>query len=210
MTDKPTRGQGGGKWLAHRTVVGTGITSALGDFCYETTTVILPLPCRARYSSGRARHHGRHSRRGGGLHQDDLRLLRREAWPSQASGSDRLWPDALGQALIAIAAGWPLLLLGRIVSWFGEGLRGPLREAIVIQAVSRETRGRAFGFHRAADTVGVVLDALLGVDPGAARSSPPISRTSRSGKPGSTRKRASPSWSLAWRWRQRSRPVGDG
>ena len=28
-------------WL-NRTVVGAGVTSALGDFCYETTTVILP------------------------------------------------------------------------------------------------------------------------------------------------------------------------
>lgn len=33
-----TRSKG---WL-NRTVVGAGITSALGDFCYETTTVILP------------------------------------------------------------------------------------------------------------------------------------------------------------------------
>ncbi|WP_454731963.1 MULTISPECIES: hypothetical protein [Cupriavidus] len=29
------------RWL-NRTVAGTGLTSALGDFCYETTTVILP------------------------------------------------------------------------------------------------------------------------------------------------------------------------
>jgi hypothetical protein len=29
------------RWL-NRTVVGAGITSGLGDFCYETTTVILP------------------------------------------------------------------------------------------------------------------------------------------------------------------------
>ena len=28
-------------WL-NRTVAGAGVTSALGDFCYETTTVILP------------------------------------------------------------------------------------------------------------------------------------------------------------------------
>lgn len=69
----------------------------------------------------------------------------------------------LGQALIALAAGWPLILLGRIVSWFGKGLRGPLRDAIVIQAVSPQTRGRAFGFHRATDTVGAVLGPLLGV-----------------------------------------------
>lgn len=69
----------------------------------------------------------------------------------------------LGQILIALALGWPLILLGRMVSWFGKGLRGPLRDAIVIQAVSPETRGRAFGFHRAADTVGAVLGPLLGV-----------------------------------------------
>ena len=29
------------RWL-NRTLAGAGITSALGDFCYETTTVILP------------------------------------------------------------------------------------------------------------------------------------------------------------------------
>lgn len=29
------------RWL-NRTVAGAGLTSALGDFCYETTTVILP------------------------------------------------------------------------------------------------------------------------------------------------------------------------
>jgi len=69
----------------------------------------------------------------------------------------------LGQALIALAAGWPLILVGRIVSWFGKGLRGPLRDAIVIQAVSPSTRGRAFGFHRAMDTVGAIVGPLLGV-----------------------------------------------
>jgi MFS family permease len=56
-----------------------------------------------------------------------------------------------------------LLLLGCLVSWFGKGLRGPLRDAIVIQAVSPKTRGRAFGFHRATDTIGAVVGPLLGV-----------------------------------------------
>jgi MFS family permease len=53
--------------------------------------------------------------------------------------------------------------MGRVVSWFGKGLRGPLRDAIVIQSISPETRGRAFGFHRAMDTVGAVFGPLLGV-----------------------------------------------
>ncbi|HEY1217194.1 MAG TPA: MFS transporter [Bryobacteraceae bacterium] len=54
-------------------------------------------------------------------------------------------------------------MFGRVVSWFGRGLRGPLRDAIVIQAVTPETRGHALGFHRAADTVGAVVGPLVGV-----------------------------------------------
>jgi len=37
----------------------------------------------------------------------------------------------VGQGLIAASTGWPLILVGRLVSWFGKGLRGPLRDAIV-------------------------------------------------------------------------------
>lgn len=69
----------------------------------------------------------------------------------------------VGQGLIAASTGWPLILVGRLVSWFGKGLRGPLRDAIVTQAISPDTRGRAFGFHRAMDTVGAVAGPLLGV-----------------------------------------------
>lgn len=150
-------------WL-NRTVAGAGITSALGDFCYETTTVILPgflavlgIPAAVL-----------------GLIEGIADAV--AAFTKMVSGyiADKLGHRKLlvlvgygltpvGQALIALAAGWPLLLLGRIVSWFGKGLRGPLRDAIVVQAVSPQTRGRAFGFHRAADTVGAVLGPLLGV-----------------------------------------------
>lgn len=151
------------RWL-NRTVAGAGITSALGDFCYETTTVILPgflavlgIPAAVL-----------------GLIEGIADAV--AAFTKMVSGyiADKLGHRKLlvlvgygltpvGQALIALAVGWPLLLLGRVVSWFGKGLRGPLRDAIVIQAVSPETRGRAFGFHRAADTIGAVLGPLLGV-----------------------------------------------
>ena len=151
------------RWL-NRTVAGAGITSALGDFCYETTTVILPgflavlgIPAAVL-----------------GLIEGIADAV--AAFTKMVSGyvADKLGHRKLlvlvgygltpvGQALIALAAAWPLLLLGRVVSWFGKGLRGPLRDAIVVQAVSPETRGRAFGFHRAADTVGAVIGPLLGV-----------------------------------------------
>ena len=150
-------------WL-NRTVAGAGITSALGDFCYETTTVILPgflavlgIPAAVfGIIEGTSDAVASFTKMVSGYIAD--KLGHRKLLVLVGYG---LTP--VGQVLIALAAGWPLLLLGRLVSWFGKGLRGPLRDAIVIQAVSPETRGRAFGFHRAADTIGAVLGPLLGV-----------------------------------------------
>ncbi len=148
----------------NRTVIGAGITSALGDFCYETTTVILPgflavlgIPAAVLgIIEGIADAVASFTKMVAGFiadklgHRKLLVLIGYSLTPA-------------GQILIALAVGWPLLLMGRAVSWFGKGLRGPLRDAIVIQSISRETRGRAFGFHRAMDTVGAVLGPLLGV-----------------------------------------------
>jgi Major Facilitator Superfamily len=149
------------RWL-NRTVVGAGITSALGDFCYETTTVILPgflavlgIPVAWLGTiEGIADAVAAFTKMVSGYIAD--KLGHRKLLVLAGYG---LTP--LGQVFLALALGWPLLLLGRIISWFGKGLRGPLRDAIVIQAVTPETRGRAFGFHRA--TIGAVVGPLLGV-----------------------------------------------
>jgi MFS family permease len=153
----------GRPWL-NRTVVGAGLTSALGDFCYETTTVILPgflavlgIPAAALgIIEGTADAVASFTKMGAGYISDKLGHRKLLVLVGYA-----LTP--LGQALIALAAGWPLILLGRLLSWFGKGLRGPLRDAIVAQAITSESRGRAFGFHRAMDTVGAVIGPLLGV-----------------------------------------------
>lgn len=150
-------------WL-NRTVAGVGLTSALGDFCYETTTVILPgflavlgIPAATLgLIEGAADALASFTKMVSGFIADKLGHRKALVLVGYA-----LTP--LGQALIALAAGWPLLLAGRLLSWFGKGLRGPLRDAIVIQAISPETRGRAFGFHRAMDTIGAVAGPLLGV-----------------------------------------------
>lgn len=150
-------------WL-NRTVAGAGLTSALGDFCYETTTVILPgflavlgVPAAALgIIEGIADAVASFTKMIAGYIVD--KFGHRKLLVLVGYG---LTP--LGQALIALAVGWPLILLGRIVSWFGKGLRGPLRDAIVVQSITPETRGRAFGFHRAMDTIGAVAGPLLGV-----------------------------------------------
>ena len=150
-------------WL-NGTVLGAGITSALGDFCYETTTVILPgflavlgIPAAVLgLIEGFADAVASFTKMIAGYIAD--RFGHRKALVMLGYA---LTP--LGQALIALAGGWPLIVLGRTVSWFGKGLRGPLRDAIIVQAITPETRGRAFGFHRAADTIGAVVGPLLGV-----------------------------------------------
>jgi len=151
------------RWL-NRNVAGAGITSALGDFCYETTTVILPgflavlgIPAAALgIIEGIADAVASFTKMVSGYIAD--KLGHRKLLVLVGYG---LTP--VGQVLIALAAGWPFILWGRVVSWFGKGLRGPLRDAIVTQSVTPETRGRAFGFHRATDTIGAVAGPLLGV-----------------------------------------------
>ena len=151
------------RWL-NRTVGGAGLTSALGDFSYETTTVMLPgflavlgIPAAALgLIEGTADAVSSLTKMIAGYVADKLGHRKALVLVGYA-----LTP--LGHAFIAVAAGWPLLLVGRLVSWFGKGLRGPLRDAIVAQSIAPETRGRAFGFHRAMDTVGAVGGPLLGV-----------------------------------------------
>ena len=140
---EPHAAGGPAPWL-NRTVTGAGIASALGDFCYETTTVILPgflavlgIPAVVLgVVEGIADAVASFTKMASGFIAD--RLGHRKRLVVLGYG---LTP--LGQACIAMAAGWPLLLLGRVVSWFGKGLRGPLRDAIVVQAVTPETLGRA-------------------------------------------------------------------
>lgn len=67
------------------------------------------------------------------------------------------------QVMYAFALGWPLVLVGRMIAWFGRGIRGPLRDAILSESIADRDRGKAFGFHRAADTLGAIVGPLMGV-----------------------------------------------
>jgi MFS family permease len=68
---------------------------------------------------------------------------------------------AVGKLLVAAAAVWPVVLAGRSVDRLGKGIRGAPRDALLVQDIPVEARGRAFGFHRAADTAGAVVGPLI-------------------------------------------------
>ncbi|MFA4874136.1 MAG: MFS transporter [bacterium] len=69
--------------------------------------------------------------------------------------------SAIAKPLMALAAGWPLVLFARVADRFGKGLRVSPRDALLADSISQEFRGRAFGWHRAMDTAGAVLGPLL-------------------------------------------------
>jgi MFS family permease len=70
---------------------------------------------------------------------------------------------AVGKILIAAATAWPVVLAGRGVDRLGKGIRGAPRDALLVAGVAPAARGRVFGLHRAADTLGAVVGPLLGL-----------------------------------------------
>jgi MFS family permease len=50
-----------------------------------------------------------------------------------------------------------------VVDRLGKGIRGAPRDALLVQDVAQDVRGRVFGFHRMADTLGAVVGPLIGL-----------------------------------------------
>jgi len=150
-------------WL-NRNVFAMGLTSFFGDCGYEMATALLPgffavlgLPAAALGTiEGVADATSSFVKLGAGWWSD--RLGHRKAIAVAGyllSGT--------AKALFAFAYGWPLILIGRVVAWLGRGIRSPLRDAMLAESVTPETRGKAFGFHRAGDTAGAIIGPLIGV-----------------------------------------------
>ncbi|MCX5644604.1 MAG: MFS transporter [Phycisphaerae bacterium] len=60
--------------------------------------------------------------------------------------------------LLALSRTWPIAVVFSSLERTGKGLRTAARDAIIAESMS-DQRGRAFGFHRAFDTLGAVLGA---------------------------------------------------
>lgn len=147
-------------WL-NRNVFAFGLTSLLSDFCHEMATAVLPQFMQAIGSSAAALGFiegvsdalSSFVKLGAGYRSD--KIGRRKGWTVFG-----YLLTAIAKAVFAFAVAWPLILAGRVVGWLGRGIRGPLRDAMLAESVSAQNRGKAFGFHRAADTLGAILGPL--------------------------------------------------
>jgi len=71
--------------------------------------------------------------------------------------------SSVAKPLIGLAASWPFAMAGRFADRVGKGVRTSPRDALLADETPIALRGRAFGFHRAADTMGAVIGPLLGL-----------------------------------------------
>lgn len=148
-------------WL-NRTVLGIGLASLFSDLSHETVTAILPsflasmgvAAVALGTIEGVADGFSSAAKLYGGWLTD--RLSRRK--PLCAFGYGFM---ALATAVIAAAATWPIVLLGRCLAWLARGIRTPARKTLLADAVTPETYGRAFGFERTMDTLGAVIAPIM-------------------------------------------------
>ena len=68
---------------------------------------------------------------------------------------------SLIRPLIGLAQSAAQVLAIRVTDRVGKGIRGAPRDALIADSVDPAIRGRAFGFHRAADHAGAVIGPLL-------------------------------------------------
>jgi MFS family permease len=156
-------GRSGPAWL-NRNVIGMTVTSFFADVGYEMVSAVLPgflasigvTAAALGWIEGAADALASFVKLGAGWYSD--RAGRRK--PVVALG---YFLSGTALSVLAAALSWPLVLAGRLVAWFGKGIRGPLRDAMLSESTPPEVRGTVFGMHRAGDTAGAVLGPLLGV-----------------------------------------------
>ena len=156
MSGKPTTR----RWL-NRTVLGIALTSLFSDLSHEAATSVLPMflatigaiPAALGIIEGVADAISSFAKLGSGWYSDKLQKRK----PVAVIGYGL---TALGTGSFAFAGSWFLILCGRTAAWFGRGIRGPVRDAIMTDAIPAESRGKAFGFDRMMDTLGAVLGPI--------------------------------------------------
>ena len=151
-------------WWKNRNVIGMTITSFCADVGYEMVSAVLPgflssigvAAAALGWIEGAADALSSFVKMIAGAWSD--RVGHRK--PAVALG---YFLSGTALAVFAAATSWPLVLAGRLAAWFGKGIRGPLRDAMLSESSPPEVRGRVFGMHRAGDTAGAVVGPLIGV-----------------------------------------------
>lgn len=69
--------------------------------------------------------------------------------------------SSLSKIILAFARVWEIVLVGRFIDKVGKGIRTAPRDALIVESAPPEQMGRAFGVHRALDSLGAVIGPLI-------------------------------------------------
>jgi MFS family permease len=68
--------------------------------------------------------------------------------------------STIAKVLYLFATSWPMVLIARVGDRFGKGIRTAPRDALIADSTDERYRGRAFGFHRAMDSLGAFFGVI--------------------------------------------------
>jgi len=142
-----------------------GFTSFFSDFSHEMTTAVLPTflvslvgntvaPQLLGIISGVSDGASSFVKIFSGWTSDNLKKRKGLVVTGYAA-------TGIFAGITGFATSWIQILLFRTLAWVGRGLREAPRDALVADSTSPQYYGRAFGFHRAMDTLGAIIGPLF-------------------------------------------------
>jgi MFS family permease len=145
-------------------VIVTGIASLLTDISTEMTYPLIPLylsalgapPAALGVIEGFAESTASLLKILSGWFSDRIRRRKPVAIAGYAGST-------IGKLLLYASTGWGMVFAGRMVDRFGKGIRTAPRDALIADSTTAGNRGRAFGLHRALDTLGAAVGVLLAI-----------------------------------------------
>jgi len=147
----------------NRTVVALGLASFFSDMNHEMATAILPMflvavlgasPAVLGFIEGLSDASASFVKLGSGYWSDRTGERKSLAVVGYLI-------TGLAKPAYALAVVWPDILVARAVGWVGRGIRTPVRDALLADAVAPPFYGRAFGVHRTMDTLGAIAGPAI-------------------------------------------------
>jgi MFS family permease len=145
-------------------VIITGIASMLTDISTEMVYPLIPLylsalgapPAILGVIEGFAESTASVLKVFSGWFSDKLRRRKPVAIVGYAGST-------IGKVLLYVSQSWGLVFAGRMVDRFGKGVRTAPRDALIADSVPDGKRGKAFGLHRAMDSLGAAAGVAIAI-----------------------------------------------
>ncbi len=147
----------------HPNVVALGFTSLFTDISSEMLVPILPMFVTVTLGASVASLGIIE-----GIAESTASVLRlTSGWLSDRLGSRKPFAalgyafSGVAKATMAVATSWTFVLAMRFSDRLGKALRTPPRDALIADCTAPAYLGRAFGLHRAMDTIGAAIGPLV-------------------------------------------------